>query len=183
MLLFICAIRIYLGIIFLFSAGSKIIDIKSFAGGVRAYNIIYNPIIIAFVAASIISLELIIGISSLFSLQLSIVIFFMITMLLIFNLAMVINLAKGNIIRCSCHGAKGNSTISWGSVCRNTMLIMMGILVAYPVYAEYKIFNFSSYNYIYIILVIFYIATLHIITKMLELNIDLYISIKVLEGI
>jgi putative oxidoreductase len=51
-------------------------------------------------------------------------------LMVFFIVALMINLFRGRSIRCSCYGIADTSTISWGTVARNLVLLALALTVA-----------------------------------------------------
>ena len=120
----VLAARLSLGIFFLPSALGKLANQRSFIRGVIAYQIL--PKRIARIFGRVLPwIELILALALLGGIALVITGLATACLLICFIAAVIINLRRGREIACSCYGIAGTQMISWGTVARNVLLLLL----------------------------------------------------------
>lgn len=122
------AIRVFLGVIFFFSALGKLADRARFHQVVLDYAILPTP------AANVFGfilpwLEITISLTLFAGVALHLVALMSSLLLASFTIAIIVNLSRDRILSCNCFGVLGNTAISWGTVTRNLLLITLTLLL------------------------------------------------------
>ena len=116
--------RLSLGIFFLPSALGKLANQRSFIRGVVAYQIL--PKRIARIFGLVLPwIELVLALALISGIALLIIGLAAAGLLICFMTAMIINLRRGREIDCSCYGIAGRQMISWGTITRNVLLLLL----------------------------------------------------------
>jgi len=148
------AISIGFGLLFLLAAVHKLSRAKEFRATLEDYQVMPLPLVGP--AARVVPIvELLLGGSWLLSYyQLSITAIASATLLLVYTLAIGINLYRGRIhIDCGCHfGSKGDSEqfLSGGLVIRNLLLVALVLTALLPI--SERVLGFSDYTIVAAIL-------------------------------
>ncbi|MED5247480.1 MauE/DoxX family redox-associated membrane protein [Priestia sp. LL-8] len=122
-------IRFVVFIIFFSSGIEKIKEIKKHEGAVSDFKVLPSKIVPLFSRMDPI-LEIVISVGILLGFFLKINIFLCLILLLIYNIAIVINLLRGRYeISCGCGGVVGTHNLSWWLVTRNTLIMASLILL------------------------------------------------------
>lgn len=121
--------RLILGIVLLRSAWGKLTDVAGFARGLAAYQLLPAPTI-APLAWLLPLLEGALALAFLLGWVLPLAGMVAALLLLTFTVAIVINLRRGRVVSCNCHGSAQQTPISWGLVARNALLLVLAILLA-----------------------------------------------------
>jgi uncharacterized membrane protein YphA (DoxX/SURF4 family) len=125
------ACRLFLGTLFLYAGISKAGDPEEFIRSVRVYNILPDFITPAF-AVGILWIEIYCGallIAGLFTESAALVID---GMLVVFIIAISINIARGNVMECGCFDFFGlKETIGPGILVRDIVFLAQGALLLY----------------------------------------------------
>lgn len=117
--------RLCLGLFFLTSALGKLTHQRSFVRGTMAYQILPEcPARI--VGYTLPWIELALSLALIVGFALPITGLLAMLLLLIFIAAVAINLRRGRLIACNCHGIAGTKTISLGTITRNVLLFLLG---------------------------------------------------------
>ncbi len=122
------AAQFSLGIVFLLSAVPKLRRPRLFAWGVVAYDILPEKVSYVF-ALALIPLELFLAITFLTGWLMSIALALATLLLVVFTVAVGINLRRGRLVDCGCFGA-GSEPISTRSVARLFLLLTVVLLLA-----------------------------------------------------
>ena len=117
-------IRLLLIMILLPSAWGKIHNINGFRNGVSNYQILPSSLI-PFATFVIPVSEILLGILIFTGIGRGLPAYSTSILLLIFIIAISINLRKGRDIACACSGVSEKQRISWGLVARNIILFIM----------------------------------------------------------
>ncbi|MFZ3579182.1 MauE/DoxX family redox-associated membrane protein [Virgibacillus sp. DJP39] len=132
MIVFILALKIFLGIVFLSTCIEKVYHYSSHKQNIKNYGMMnekFIPIIalLDVLLESAVALFLIIGVFDVYALSFGVI------LLLFYTFAIILNLTKGNRFKCGCGGIAGDSMISWKLVIRNFLLILslMFLIVSY----------------------------------------------------
>ncbi|RBP86585.1 methylamine utilization protein MauE [Cytobacillus firmus] len=133
-------ILILTGYIFLFSSLSKLKNMEAHLIIVKEYKILPLKLVRKFAVIDT-SLEIITGICLILGLMLHFSLIMASILLIIYSLAIIINLLRGRSkIDCGCGGLMGSKKLSWKLIIRN--ILLLGIVLA--LYFNYQ----SSPNYI-----------------------------------
>ena len=120
--------RLSLAFFFLPSALGKLANQRGFIQGIIAYQILPKRIARGF-GFILPWIELTLALALICGVALFITGLATILLLLCFITAVVINLRRGREIDCSCYGFAGTQMISWGTVARNGLLLLLAIPV------------------------------------------------------
>lgn len=115
--------RICLGFFFLPSALKKLVHHNEFVQGVQEYQILRGRSATAF-AVTLPWVEFVVSLSLLAGIMLPVASAIAALLLVSFIVAVSINLLRGNAINCNCYGLADTTTISWGTVGRNLILLI-----------------------------------------------------------
>jgi uncharacterized membrane protein YphA (DoxX/SURF4 family) len=122
--------RIVLGTVFLTSAMAKMRLSPAFVQAIWQYGLgLIGPRLARIAARLLPPFEFILGLLLLTGLWLKVTALALVGLLLIFTLSMMVNLSRGHRFRCNCFGA-ASSDIGVGSLSRNAVLMVAGILLA-----------------------------------------------------
>lgn len=129
------SIRIIISVIFISSSITKIFNMTSHIAKVRQYKIIPNKVVKTFSILETI-IELIASILLIIGLYFKLSAFILIFLLVVYTIAISINLIRGNInFDCGCGGIVGNHQLSWKLVMRNLLLgYLLYLIVVYNPY-------------------------------------------------
>lgn len=116
--------RLILGGFLLPSALGKLRDRSGFVQGTIDYQILPEPIARRF-ALVLPWVELVLALALLAGVALPLTGAATALLLLSFIVAVTINLQRGRAIACHCHGITGTKTISWGTIARNVLLLLL----------------------------------------------------------
>lgn len=120
--------RTMLGVLFLRSAWGKFADVPGFARGLAAYQLL-PAWAIAPLAWLLPLTELALAAAFLIGWLLPLAAALAGLLLAGFTAALVVNLRRGRVIACNCHGSSQHTPISWGLVARNTLLVGLALLL------------------------------------------------------
>jgi uncharacterized membrane protein YphA (DoxX/SURF4 family) len=124
-------IRIFVASIFIGSFYSKVKNIDKHIKIVREYRILREKMIRPFVYLNII-IELAVAIFLYIGVYQTIVTLISIMLIVIYTLAIIINLLKGRKdISCGCGGIIGDYNLSWLLAYRNLLLVILNIILFY----------------------------------------------------
>jgi hypothetical protein len=116
-------VQLAIGIVFLLSTPGKLIDPKGFARGMVEYRIVPKSVAL-FGAIPVIVTEIFLTVSHLTGWLLRFAVPVGLAMLLMFSIAVSINLWKGRALRCFCFGASDGELISKRTLIR--LLLLLG---------------------------------------------------------
>lgn len=161
MLEILTIIYLFYGYLFLFSSIHKLKDMEKHYNAVILYEIIPKQFTRVFIWLETV-FEFFIGISFLLSFATSYVIIGAILLLMIYSIAIVVNITKGRInLDCGCGGLVGTHKLSKNLVSRNILLIFVLVIVfivqpfsLFAIAFDYKFFLMHS-AYLLVILVTF----------------------------
>lgn len=127
-------VQLALGVIFLLSTASKLLNPNHFAHGVAEYQIV--PAYLSYpVAAHIIALEGWLAFAHLTGMLLAAALRAGVALLVAFAVAVVINLARGRLLPCYCFGEGGREQISYLTLIRLLCLLVGELLLLFQRYA------------------------------------------------
>ncbi|NOK63275.1 MAG: hypothetical protein GFH25_541220n125 [Chloroflexi bacterium AL-N10] len=126
--LLVFVIRTYLGIFSLTSAIGKLRNLPQFTQGTIDYRVL-PPRFARLFALCLPWVELMVAMALLLGIALPVAAAATALMLLSFIVALTINLQRGRVLDCNCHGIAGNKMISWGTVARNIWLLLLSIVL------------------------------------------------------
>lgn len=115
-------VQLAIGMVFLFSTPGKLMDLKGFARGLGEYRIVPESLV-AFVAMTVIVAEIFLAVSHLTGWLLRIAVPVGLVILLIFSMAVAVNLKRGQELRCYCFGASDREMISGRTLARLLLLL------------------------------------------------------------
>ncbi|MBM7846354.1 MauE/DoxX family redox-associated membrane protein [Herpetosiphon giganteus] len=133
--------KLLLLIIFLPSALSKLSNLTNFKHALLQYQIVPVPIVWLFVVTIPVA-ELILPICLLLGIGHFISAYLLSLLLIIFIVAIGINLLRGNRVSCGCKGASASEQISWGLLIRNCLLSLIAFLIG--IFDQFQVVNESS---------------------------------------
>jgi len=126
----ISILRILFGILFIFSASTKLVDISSFESSIKKFAII--PDYFAGIASYVIPIaELILGFCIILKIKIELTVQLMIYLLLFFTSVLTVALVEGSDISCGCFGALSENALDFTTIIRNLILISWGLLIYY----------------------------------------------------
>ncbi|NOK57979.1 MAG: hypothetical protein GFH27_549287n283 [Chloroflexi bacterium AL-W] len=169
-------LQLYLGFFFLLSALGKLLNLNRFIEGAINYRILPDSVMNVF-ALALPVVEILISISFIVGFILPITNLFVILLLLIFNLAVLVNLRRGRQISCSCYGLSDSETVSWGTISRNiflTLLALLGVLLSPMILLPEDLFfrwqeNITLFSSLTSVVVLFLLLVFcYVVTQMLE---------------
>lgn len=118
--------RVVLALLFLSAAVSKLLHFEEHVGIVNDYKIVPETLVRPFSMAEL-GGELLVGLLLLLGLFPKVAALGAIGLLLMYVIAISINLYRGRTeISCGCGGAAGHHNLSWWLVVRNVLLILIG---------------------------------------------------------
>lgn len=121
--------RMCLGLFFLPSAFGKLANQRAFIRGTVDYDIL-PPNVARIVGRLLPWIELAIGLALVLGILLPISGILAAGLLVVFAVAVGINLHRGRAISCNCYGIASTATIGWGTVVRNAVLSAAAVGVA-----------------------------------------------------
>lgn len=120
--------RLYLGLVFLLSALGKITNMRDFLRGVVKYRIL--PERVAKVFGFILPwVELGVAFALIIGMALPVAGVLASLLLICFIVAVNLNLRYEREVKCNCYGIAGTKTISWGTIVRNFLLLLLAVTV------------------------------------------------------
>lgn len=122
--------RIILGLLFIYSGIIKIIDISGFSTSIYNYKLLPD-LLINFLAIIIPWIELTAGLLLILGVSIKENAFIINTLLVIFMIAIIINLFRGLDINCGCFGTGNETKIGFTKLIENIILFLMGILLMF----------------------------------------------------
>lgn len=123
--LILCA-RLAVGSLLLPSAVGKLKDLVHFTQGVRAYRLLPDRLV-PVVSWGLPWLELVVALLLISGLYVSLAALSVSILISGFTVAVLVNLVRGRVIRCHCHGLAGNRLITRGTVARNVPLMGLSL--------------------------------------------------------
>ncbi|PIP78355.1 MAG: hypothetical protein COW85_04285 [Ignavibacteria bacterium CG22_combo_CG10-13_8_21_14_all_37_15] len=123
------ALQIILGIVFVFSGITKLIDINAFAEALVNFKLL-NDNFITIVKYAIPIIEIILGIGIIFNFNSSFPSFISSLLLSFFTSLIIVKLFEGEEISCGCFGALSSDKLDLLSVFRNVALILIAVIVS-----------------------------------------------------
>lgn len=121
-------LRLYLGIVFLPAGLGKLTNRDHFSQNLLDYKVL--PSFAALTFARILPwLEIAVGLAFFSGLAVRFASIIAGLLLASFIAALIVNLKQGRSIACSCYGVLGNHVISWGTVTRNTILLLLATIL------------------------------------------------------
>lgn len=121
-------IRLFLGLIFLSSALGKLVNRAQFQQAVLNFAIL--PSVVARIYSMFLPwTELVLSLALITGFALRPVALILSFVIISFTTAIAVNLKRGRSLKCHCYGILGNSTISWGIVARNALLLMLAVVL------------------------------------------------------
>ena len=139
--------RIIVGTIFLIAAISKITDPAGFAKEISNYQILPD-FIINLLALILPWVEFFTSILIILGIRLISSSIILITLIIIFNIAILIAMAKGLNINCGCHTKVMAELIGWRKVIENTILLLFSIYIYFGKGFKFTLENYLIKNYI-----------------------------------
>ena len=121
-------LRVILGLIFIYSGIIKIIDTSGFSNSIYNYKLLPD-FLINLLAIILPWIELITGLLLLLGITIKENALIINTLLIIFILAIIINLFRGLDINCGCFGTGNGTKIGITKIIENSILLCMGILL------------------------------------------------------
>lgn len=120
------AMRLCLAAVFAYAAIGKIMNLPEFTRGVVDYALL-PPRLSAAIARFVPWLELGVAVALIAGVATPMATALAAVMLAVFIGAVTVNLHRGRLIPCHCHGLAGTETIGWGTVARNGLLVLMAL--------------------------------------------------------
>ena len=120
--------QLSVGLLFLFSGLTKLATPKSFVASLREYRIL-PQVIVHSVAALVIGGELLIAASHISGYYLNIMVPIAIGMLVVFLIAVLIVIERGDLVPCQCFGSVDGEYVSSESVIRILVLIFFETMI------------------------------------------------------
>jgi uncharacterized membrane protein YphA (DoxX/SURF4 family)/peroxiredoxin len=124
---FILFLRIGIGLIFLYSGITKILDFEFFLTALKNFHLIPSKLLV-FLGILFIVSELILAIMFLLGVKLEEASYFLIILLLLFTSVLAVKIFEGENISCGCFGAT-ESTINYTDIIRNSILILIVLII------------------------------------------------------
>ncbi|UCG52780.1 MAG: DoxX family membrane protein [Candidatus Latescibacterota bacterium] len=125
---FILALRVLLGLLFVFSSADKVLHPDKFAIAVRAYQIL--PIELTNIFALVLAWsELIAGVMLVFGVLTRKAAAAIFLMLVMFTIAILTTMVRGLVVDCGCFSNEGGSQTGFTLILRNLFLIAVSLMV------------------------------------------------------
>ena len=112
-----------LAALFLVSGIAKVLRIADFREAVAGYNLVASSMV-GPIATAVPAMELTIGMAFVIGAQRLVVALLAGTMVLVFTMAVVVNLWRGRRIDCGCYGISRERRTGWPTVSRNVMFLI-----------------------------------------------------------
>lgn len=129
--------RMVIAAVFVFAAVPKLIAPRLFAEAIANYHLV--PDSMSSIAASVMPvMELVIAVALLIGVKERGAAVASALMLLVFALAMTTTIARGINLDCGCFGAAAEAQVSWLTVARNVLLMVVSIFIAMRPHAPFK---------------------------------------------
>lgn len=127
-------LRVFFGLFFCIGAIRKIVHLNTFTQGVINYKILPSKPS-KFIGILLPWVEIMLAILVFFGVAIPIVGTISFALILIFIIAIEINLKRGRYINCNCHGIASTDKISQGTIIRNVFLLcLITILISLSLY-------------------------------------------------
>lgn len=123
----VLACRVVLGALFVWAAVAKLPDMAAFAQDVANYRIV-APVLVPFVASSVVGIELLAGIALVTGWMARPAAIVIAALLAVFTVFLTQALLRGIDLRCGCFG--GDEPASWWTVARDLAMLAAAIAVA-----------------------------------------------------
>ena len=120
--------RTILGLVFIYSGIVKIIDTSGFSDSIYNYKLMPD-LLINYLAIVLPWIELITGLLLIFGITIKESALIINSLLIVFIIAIVINLFRGLDINCGCFGTGNGTKIGLAKLIENSILLFMGILL------------------------------------------------------
>jgi|WetSurMetagenome_2_1015567.scaffolds.fasta_scaffold01553_15 peroxiredoxin len=121
---------ILLGVLFIFSAITKFIDVVGFETSIKRFAIIPDYFA-GFISYFIPSIEIILGILLILKIKIELSLQLLIYLLIFFTSIIIVKLAEGGDISCGCFGSLSSSNIDYSTILRNAFLICWASLILF----------------------------------------------------
>lgn len=118
----IVSLRVGIGGLFAFAGISKLMDIDYFVSDLRDFQLLSDTFLRP-VALMLIALETVCGTTVVIGFYVRTAAVVLCILLVIFNVAITINLARGNVINCGCFGILESESLSIFSLLRNVLIL------------------------------------------------------------
>ena len=122
--------RIILGLVFIYSGIIKIINTSGFSDSIYNYKLLPD-LLINFLAIILPWIELTTGLLLILGISIKENAFIINTLLVIFMIAIIINLFRGLDINCGCFGTGNGTKIGFTKLIENIVLFLIGILLMF----------------------------------------------------
>jgi uncharacterized membrane protein YphA (DoxX/SURF4 family) len=124
----ILSLRFFIGLFFVIGALRKVFHLVEFVRGVEAYQILPKGVL-RLLALPIPFVEGGVGLMLLFGNATFLSGFMAFGLIMVFTVAVAINLRRGHLVQCNCYGLASTQTISTGTVVRNFLLMTCCLLL------------------------------------------------------
>jgi len=137
----ISILRILFGIVFIFSALTKFVDVPAFESSIKKFALVpdYFAGAISYVVPLV---EIIFGIFLILKIKLEIIVQLVIYLLIFFTSIITVVLVEGGSVSCGCFGSFSSDNIDFTTIIRNVFLICWASLILY--YALKRKYHNSS---------------------------------------
>jgi uncharacterized membrane protein YphA (DoxX/SURF4 family) len=126
---FVVFLRLSLAVVFLYYSSSKLISMQAFASAVMSYRLIPAALAQPF-ALNLVAIEIVLGVLLLFGWYTRMAAAVGGVLMLIFIMAMAINIARGNTdLDCGCSGGHTRQIIGYKTIVRNIAILVSAIFV------------------------------------------------------
>lgn len=122
------SIRIFLGIVFVFAAITKVTDPIGFSQSIYNYKLMPD-FTINFLAIAFPWIELVAGILLIFGIAVKENSAILSSLLFVFIIAIIISIARGLNIDCGCFGTVEGSKVGLLKIVENTVLLIIGLIL------------------------------------------------------
>lgn len=133
--------RLVLGTMFLLAAVSKAANPSGFANEIANYKIL-PEIIINFMAIVLPWIELVAALFIIMGIRLKSSALILSVLIIVFNTAIIIAMAKGLNINCGCHTKVMAEMVGWRKISENFGLLILGIFIFYSKGIKYTLENY-----------------------------------------
>ncbi|MGB8316809.1 MAG: MauE/DoxX family redox-associated membrane protein [Ignavibacteriaceae bacterium] len=120
--------RVILGLVFIYSGIIKIIDTTGFSDSIYNYKLLPD-LLINFLAIVLPWIELITGLLLMLGITIKENALIINALLIIFLIAIIINLSRGLDINCGCFGTGNGTKIGFTKLVENSILLFMGAIL------------------------------------------------------
>lgn len=135
---FLLVLRIILGAVFLFASIEKIADPEKFAFSILNYRLIPEFLINLF-AITLPWIELIAGLFLVFGIKTYESNFILLSLIIIFTIAIFIALVRGLDIECGCFGTLMAEQIGMQKILENVFLILISVIIGMSKESKYSL--------------------------------------------